>query len=297
MSASIHIPAKQIYSSTPSEPLSAPVPVALTVAGSDNSGGAGLQSDLKTFSAHGIYGTTAVTCVVSEHPGRVSRIDPLPPEAVAEQIALTAEAFPVAAVKTGMLYSAEIIEAVAATLDAKLTRIPLVIDPVMVATSGAVLLKPDAIEALKKRLLPRAALVTPNRDEAELLLDGPITDHATLCEAARELARRFGVPFLVKGGHLQQDEALDVLHDGTDEWHYVARMIPGANPHGTGCTFSAAVASGLARGIALPEAVAAGKRYITRAIGARFLYGRNEAGKPYQLLNHFVSALTSASEP
>jgi len=164
---------------------------------------------------------------------------------------------------------------------------------VMVASSGAVLLKPEAVAALKERLLPRAALVTPNRDEAELLLGAKIADPESLRAAARELALRFGVPFLVKGGHLRRDEALDVLHDGRKEFLYAARMLPGLNPHGTGCTFSAAVASGLARGVALPEAVAAGKRYITRAIGGRFLYGRNGEGKPYQLLNHFVSSSVS----
>ncbi|WP_231964884.1 bifunctional hydroxymethylpyrimidine kinase/phosphomethylpyrimidine kinase [Verrucomicrobium sp. GAS474] len=269
-----------------------PAPVALTIAGSDNSGGAGLQADLKTFAAFGLFGTTAVTCVVAEHPGRVSRIDALPPASVAEQIALTAEAYPVAAVKTGMLYSTEIIETVAATLAAKLARVPLVIDPVMVASSGAVLLKPEAIKTLRTRLLPHAALVTPNRDEAELLLGGgkKITDPESLREAARELALRFGVPFLVKGGHLRGEEAIDILHDGTEERHYLAPMLAGVNPHGTGCTFSAAVAAGLARGVALPEAVAAGKRFISRAIGGRFLYGQDGAGKPYQLLNHFVSS-------
>ncbi|HEY8966398.1 MAG TPA: bifunctional hydroxymethylpyrimidine kinase/phosphomethylpyrimidine kinase [Candidatus Methylacidiphilales bacterium] len=268
--------------------------MALTIAGSDNSGGAGLQADLKTFTAFGVFGTTAVTCVVAEHPGRVSRIDPLPPEAVAEQIALTAEAFPLAAAKTGMLYSAAIVEAVAAALDTGLKNIPLVIDPVMVASSGAVLLKPEAVAAIKARLLPRAALVTPNRDEAELLLGRKISDPGTLREAARELALAYGVPFLVKGGHLRTDEALDVLHDGKQERLYAARMLPGVNPHGTGCTFSAAVASGLAKGVPLFEAVEAGKRYITQAIGTRFLYGRSPEGKPHQLLNHFASPAVSS---
>jgi len=293
MSASTQIQATR----TPSHNLPAsPAPVALTIAGSDNSGGAGLQADLKTFHAFGVYGTAAVTCVVAEHPGRVSRIDPLPPESVAEQIALTAEAFPVAAVKTGMLYSTEIIEAVAAALASRLPGVPLVLDPVMVSSSGTVLLRPEAIEALKRLLLPRAALVTPNRDEAELLLGTPIRDSAALRDAARELAQRFGVPFLVKGGHLRNDEALDILHDGKEERHYAAPMLPGVNPHGTGCTFSAAIAAGLARGATLPEAVAAGKRFITRAIGGRFLYGQDGAGQPYQLLNHFVSPEVSPGE-
>lgn len=260
------------------------VPVALTIAGSDNSGGAGLQADLKTFSALGVFGTTAVTCVVAEHPGRVLSIEPLPPFRVTEQIRLTAEAFPVAALKTGMLYSREIIEAVAAALEADLPRVPLVVDPVMVASSGAVLLRPDAVAALERLLLPRAALVTPNRDEAELLLGAPIRDLASVRNAARALADKYGVPFLVKGGHLQTAEALDVLSDGRTEWSYSEPRIPGANPHGTGCTFSAAVAAALAKGIALPEAVGIGKRFITRAIARRFRYGE------YDLLNHFDAA-------
>lgn len=259
-----------------------PAPVALTIAGSDNSGGAGLQADLKTFCAFGVYGTTAVTCVVAEHPGKVLSIEPLPPLRVREQIELVAEAFPVAAVKTGMLYSREIIEAVAEALEKGLAKIPLVIDPVMVASVGTPLLKPEAIEALKRLLLPRAAVVTPNRDEAALLLGAPITDLRGVREAARALAGHYGVPFLVKGGHLRAAEALDVLSDGGTEWEFSVPMMPGVNPHGTGCTFSAAIAAGLARGLPLAEAVGEGKRFITRAIAERFRYGT------YDLLNHFA---------
>ena len=259
-------------------------PVALTIAGSDNSGGAGLQADLKTFSAFGVYGTTAVTCVVAEHPGRVLSIEPLPPLRVVEQIRLVAEAFPVGAVKTGMLYSREIIEAVAAALAEMLPQVPLVIDPVMVASSGGVLLQPEAVAALETRLLPRAALVTPNLDEAELLLGEPIRNPQALAPAARRLAAKYGVPFLVKGGHLRTEEALDVLSDGKTERFFSEKRMPGVNPHGTGCTFSAAIASGLAHGLPLDEAVAKGKRFITRAIAGRLRYGG------YDLLNHLVRA-------
>jgi len=266
-------------SAFPSIPATAPV--VLTVAGSDNSGGAGLQADLKTFGAFAVYGTTAVTCVVAEHPGKVLSITPLPPARVEEQIRLVAEAFPVAAVKTGMLYSREIIEAVAAALEG-LPGVPLVIDPVMVASVGTPLLQPEAVAALERLLLPRASLVTPNRDEAALLLGAPIADADAVRAAARALARKYGVPFLVKGGHLRGAEALDVLSDGAREWEFTAPMIPGVDPHGTGCTFSAAITAGLARGAALPEAVAEGKRFITRAIEQRFRYA------PYDLLNHFA---------
>src|SRR5271163_3911794 len=150
------------------------VPVVLTIAGSDNSGGAGIQADLKTWTTLGVYGTSAVTCVVAEHPGRVLNITPLPPQRVADQIRLVLEAFPVAAIKTGMLHSAEIISAVAKAIAPALAQgVPLVVDPVMVASSGKVLMKKDAIRALKK-FIAGAILVTPNRDEAALLWGKPI---------------------------------------------------------------------------------------------------------------------------
>src|SRR5277367_1868164 len=156
------------------------VPVVLTIAGSDNSGGAGIQADLKTFTTLGVYGTTAVTCIVAEHPGRVLNLTPIPPQRVADQIRLVLEAFPVAAIKTGMLYSAEIIAAVEKAIRPVLAQgVPLVIDPVMVASSGKVLMKKDAIRALRK-FITYATLVTPNRDEAELLWGQPIKNLAAL---------------------------------------------------------------------------------------------------------------------
>ena len=179
-------------------------PVVLTIAGSDNSGGAGLQADLKTFTTLGVYGTTAVTCVVAEHPGRVLNITPLPAARVADQIRLVREAFPIAAIKTGMLFSAAIIGAVEKAIEPMLKAgVPLVVDPVMVASSGRVLLKKDAVTALR-RLIARADLITPNRDEAALLWGRPISNLDELRQAALELARIFGHPHvLVKGGHLK----------------------------------------------------------------------------------------------
>src|SRR5476649_1123879 len=188
------------------------VPVVLTIAGSDNSGGAGLQADLKTFTTLGVYGATAVTCVVAEHPGRVLNITPIPPRRVADQIRLVLEAFPVAAIKTGMLHSAEIIAAVAQAIAPALAQgVPLVVDPVMVASSGKVLMKKDAIRALRQ-FIAQATLVTPNRDEAELLWGKPIKNLVALNRAALELAKGFRYPhFLVKGGHLKTDRAVDML--------------------------------------------------------------------------------------
>jgi len=258
------------------------VPVVLTIAGSDNSGGAGIQADLKTFTTLGVYGTSAVTCVVAEHPGRVLHLTSLPAERVADQIRLVLEAFPVAAIKTGMLVSGEIIAAVEEALEPALAAgIPLVMDPVMVASSGRVLMKKSAMKALRQ-LMARADLLTPNRDEAALLGGRPITDLASLEAAARALAQEFGRPaILAKGGHLKTDRAVDVLAwpDGKLR-QFEGRRIPGVDPHGTGCTYSAAIAAGLGRGLSLIQAVALGKRFINRALKKRFEIG------PYQLLNH-----------
>jgi len=258
------------------------VPVVLTIAGSDNSGGAGLQADLKTFTTLGVYGTTAVTCIVAEHPGRVLNITPIPPERVADQIRLVLEAFPVVAIKTGMLYSAEIIAAVAKAIAPALKRgVPLVVDPVMVASSGKVLLKKDAILALRK-LIALATVVTPNRDEAQLLWGKPIKNLKALHRAAVQLMKKFRHPhFLVKGGHLKTDRAVDVLAFPDDRTHeFGAKRIPNVDPHGTGCTYSAAITAGLAKGLTVKESVILGKIFITRALYRRFMIG------PYQLLNH-----------
>jgi hydroxymethylpyrimidine/phosphomethylpyrimidine kinase len=258
------------------------VPIALTIAGSDNSGGAGLQADLKTFTTLGVYGTTAVTCVVAEHPGRVLNITPIPPERVADQIRLVLEAFPVAAIKTGMLYSAEIIEAVAETIAPVLAKgVPLVIDPVMVASSGKVLLQKEAILALRK-FIAQATLVTPNKDEAELLWGRPIRNVEELDFAATQLVKTFTHPhFLVKGGHLKTERAVDVLAFPDGRMHeFGSKRIPNIDPHGTGCTYSAAITAGLAKGLTMKEAVVLGKIFITRALHRRFEVGA------YQLLNH-----------
>jgi hydroxymethylpyrimidine/phosphomethylpyrimidine kinase len=258
------------------------VPVVLTIAGSDNSGGAGIQADLKTFTTLGVYGTTAITCVVAEHPGRVLNITPIATGRVADQIRLVLEAFPVAAIKTGMLYSAEIIRAVSKALMPALAQgVPLVIDPVMVASSGKVLMKKDAIQALRK-FITHATLVTPNRDEAELLWGKPIKNLTSLHRAATDLVKDFRHPhFLVKGGHLKTGRAVDVLaFPGGGVHEFGVKRIPNVDPHGTGCTYSAAIAAGLAKGLTVKEAVVLGKIFITRALYRRFQIGS------YQLLNH-----------
>ena len=254
--------------------------VCLTIAGSDNSGGAGIQADLKTFTRYGVYGTTAVTCVVAEHPGRVSRIKAEEPAMVAEQIRLVFEAFPVAAAKTGMLFSSGIIRAVAKEMRRR-RKTKLVIDPVMVATSGAALLKPEAERAMARELFPLAVVVTPNLDEAARLLGRKLKTPEAAKEAAVELARRWKVPFLVKGGHLGLDWAQDFLAWPNGKTRvFSARRIRGVETHGTGCTYSAAICAGLAKGLSLETAVSKAKKFITRAIRWHLKIGR------YTPLNH-----------
>ena len=242
------------------------IPIALTIAGSDSGGGAGIQADLKTFTALGVHGTSAITCITAQNPRGVTGVQPIGPGMVRKQIeAVFAELRPKAA-KTGMLFSTDIIRAVSEFFE-RSKRPPLVVDPVMVATSGAVLLRPSAIRALKERLLPLAALVTPNLDEAQLLIGRPLRTLEDLLDAALEIHERFGCAALVKGGHLKLgNEAVDVLFDGKRFTVLKAKRVEGVSTHGTGCTYSAAIAAFLARGEELTDAVRLAKRLITRAI-------------------------------
>jgi hydroxymethylpyrimidine/phosphomethylpyrimidine kinase len=255
-------------------------PVILTIAGSDNSGGAGIQADLKTFTRLNTYGTTAITCVVAEHPGKVASITPVPPRRVREQIELVFEAFPVAAIKTGMLYSDGIIREVASFLRGLRRMPPLVVDPVMVATSGALLLKPEATRRLRNELLPLATLATPNLDEASLLFGHKIRNVQEAHAAAAACAERWGCSFLVKGGHLNTRILTDVLHHDGKIHIFSAPRVPGVKTHGTGCTFSAAIAAHLGKGTPLPAAVGRAKRYLDKAVRGHFHLGR------YTPLNH-----------
>ncbi len=248
-----------------------PLPVVLTIAGSDNSAGAGIQADLKTMTALGVYGVTAVTCVVAEVPGKVSAIQPVEPRIVAEQIRLLFEAFPVAAIKTGMLYSREIIDAVCdalAELHAGSAHRPfLVVDPVMVASSGDPLLEPNAIALMKERLFPLAHLITPNLDEVRVLLGREVTSTAEMETAGDELVRAYGTAFLVKGGHLREARATDLLCTADGARHrFAAPFVTGVSTHGTGCTTAAAIASYVALRLPLPEAVERAKVYVTRTV-------------------------------
>ncbi len=261
------------------------IPVALSIAGSDNSAGAGAQADLKTMSALGVYGVTAITCVVAEIPGKVSAIQPITPAIVAEQIRLSFSAYPIGAVKTGMLYSREIIECVCKTLEEQI-KIPLIVDPVMVATSGDLLLHLDAIALYRERLFPLASLVTPNLDEVRALLGRPITSLEEMRRAGEELTALFGTAFLLKGGHLRGAIATDLLFADGEVAEFSAPFVPDVSTHGTGCTYSAAIASGLAKGLALRDAVEEAKRFVTKAV-THFLRWEKD-GRATDALHHFA---------
>src|SRR5438094_5930142 len=229
-------------------------PVALTIAGSDSSAGAGVQANLKTFSALGVYGLTAVSCIVAETPGTVSRIEPVSPELVRKQITLFRN-FPIAAAKTGLLYAAEIVEMVACAIADLLAnsakRFPLVIDPVITATSGDRLLEPGAVELYESKLFPLATLIMPNLNEAAELLGQKIQNRQSMEKAARVLARKYRSSILLKGGHLTGDSAIDLLFAGGKITEFTAPFVRGVATHGTGCTYSAAITAGLASGLSL----------------------------------------------
>ena len=260
---------------------SAATPVVLTIAGSDSSAGAGAQADLKTFTALGVYGLTAVTCVVAETPGKVSHIQPVEPEMIREQIELLLKSFPVAAIKTGLLCNAAIVTEVVQCLRSVGKR-TLVIDPVIVATSGDVLLAPEAIEIYEHELLPLATLITPNLDEAAGLLGETIRDLPAMHRAARALGKKYGVAVLLKGGHRRGRRAVDVLWFRDRSWKFSAPFLPGIKTHGTGCTYSAAITAELAKGAELPSAVATAKKFVSSAIRSHFVW-KSGRGKIFAL--------------
>jgi hydroxymethylpyrimidine/phosphomethylpyrimidine kinase len=259
------------------------VPKALTVAGSDSGGGAGIQADLKTFSAFRVFGMSVLTAVTAQNSVGVTGVHDLPPEFVALQIDAVLDDFGADAVKLGMLSTAGIIRAVAGRLSAHgQTRI--VVDPVMVSKSGAPLLQPAARAALIEAVLPLAEVVTPNLHEASVLADIPVATEAEMQEAARRIHALGPRHVLVKGGHLK-DSATDILYDGRAFTRYAAARLDSQNTHGTGCTYSAAIAAGLAHGAPLASAIGEAKAYVTAAIREGF-----PAGRGVGVLRHFVSA-------
>jgi hydroxymethylpyrimidine/phosphomethylpyrimidine kinase len=256
------------------------LPVALTIAGSDSGGGAGIQADLKTFAALGVHGASAIACLTAQNPRRVLGVEPVSPKMLRQQIQAVFEELRPAAVKTGMLFSAENIRVVTGLLKKK--KCPLVVDPVMVSTSGTRLLEPAAINVLKDKLLPLATLVTPNLDEAEILTGHRPVSVEEMRQAAREIHSRFGCAALVKGGHLKNArEAIDIFFDGKTELLLSAPFIKGVRTHGTGCTYSAAICAALALGHDLPQAIQIGKKFVTSAISRSYRIGKHFA------LGHF----------
>jgi hydroxymethylpyrimidine/phosphomethylpyrimidine kinase len=275
-------------------------PVALTIAGSDSSAGAGVQADLKTFSAFDVYGLSAVTCIVAETPGKVSLIEPVSAKMVREQIEVLAKNFPIAAIKTGLLYSAEIISAVARTIVDVVRKsairtdsshgeidngIPLVVDPVIVATSGNPLLRGNGIDLYRKELFPLATLITPNLLEAERFLGQPIPDLKAMRRAGKELAEKFQTSILLKGGHLAGDNAVDLLFTDEKIIEFSAPFVRDVATHGTGCTYSAAITAGLASGLSLEEAIRSAKKFVTASITQHFRW-TSRSGKNLDALNH-----------
>ena len=260
----------------------ATIPIALTIAGSDSGGGAGIQADLKTFHAFGAFGTSAVTAVTVQNTRGVTGVHPIPVDIVRAQIRAVAEDLPPAACKTGMLATSELVSAVAASI--REHRLPnFVLDPVMVASSGDRLLDADAERTIVAELLPLAALVTPNLDEAALLVGEAVDDEAGMRRAAEALVRMGARAALLKGGHLRADALVDVLYDGREWRSWRRSRLDTRNTHGTGCTLSAAVAAGLAHGRPLARAVDDALDYVHRAMLAA-----PGLGSGHGPLNHMV---------
>ncbi len=259
-----------------------PVPIALTIAGSDSGGGAGIQADLKTFHQFRVFGTSAVTAITAQNTLGVRAVHPVPVDVVRAQVEAVAEDLPPSAVKTGMLATAELVREVGRVIeDRRLEN--YVLDPVMVASSGDRLLDEDAEEAVARLLLPLATLVTPNIHEAEILLGRKIPGRKEMEDAARALVELGAQAALVKGGHGEEDEVVDVLWDGKELRRWRRRRLETRNVHGTGCTLSAAAAAELARRTPLPEAVDRAIDFVVEGIRTAPGLGRGHGP-----VSHFV---------
>ncbi len=247
--------------------MSGTTPAALSIAGSDSSAGAGLQADLKTFSALGVYGATIVTAVTAQNTQGVTAIHLVPGKAISAQLDAVFSDLSIRAVKTGMLGSEEGVSAVAASLARWAGSIPIIVDPVMVSTSGSRLLAKGAEKALAKKLIPLAALITPNLHEAAALLDLEAAQNESEMRLQAERLLALGPSaVLIKGGHLSGPEAADIFYDGSRFRSYSAPRVAAKNTHGTGCTLSSAIAAFLVKGLPMEEAIAEAKAYLQGAI-------------------------------
>jgi hydroxymethylpyrimidine/phosphomethylpyrimidine kinase len=260
------------------------IPVALTIAGSDSSGGAGIQADLKTFAACGVYGASAITALTAQNTRGVSGIHDVPPDFITAQIDAVFSDLDVKAVKIGMVARREAIEAIVAGL-IRWSPKHVVVDPVMVATSGDPLLSPDAVDALRTKLFPRASLITPNLPEAAALLNEAIAEsEADIERQGRRLLAMGSPAVLIKGGHGHGPESTDFLIDGHSVIRLAAPRIATSNTHGTGCSLSSAIAAGLAKGNGLEAAVRDAKAYVSAAIAAA---DRLQVGHGHGPIHHF----------
>ncbi|WP_447971066.1 bifunctional hydroxymethylpyrimidine kinase/phosphomethylpyrimidine kinase [Nitrospira sp. M1] len=237
----------------------------LTIAGSDSGGGAGIQADLKTFSAHNVFGMSVITSITAQNTKEVTAVYDLPLSIIEAQLDAVLSDFDVAATKIGMLSNAEIVQLVSKKLT-QYERNTLILDPVMISKSGHTLLQADAIHALKTDLIPKALLITPNIHEAELLAETTVRSLADVRQACKIIQALGCQHVLIKGGHLPDKPAMDVLYDGRFFRMYPGEYIDTPHTHGTGCTYASAIAANLAKGLPLPNAIEASKRYITAAI-------------------------------
>jgi hydroxymethylpyrimidine/phosphomethylpyrimidine kinase len=260
------------------------VPVALTIAGSDSSGGAGIQADLKTFAAFGVYGASVITALTAQNTRGVSGIHEVPPDFVTAQLDAVFDDLDIAAVKIGMVAQLATIEAIATALSRKSPKY-VVLDPVMVATSGDRLLSADAVSALRERLIPLASLITPNLPEAAALLEEAVaSDETAIASQGKRLLAMGARAVLIKGGHGHGRESIDYLFRGDDIIALPAPRVATKNTHGTGCSLSSAIAAGLAKGEALEQAVRGAKTWITAAIEAADRLGIGHGHGP---IHHF----------
>jgi len=256
------------------------IPKALTIAGSDSGGGAGVQADLKTFAALGVYGASTLTAITAQNTVAVTAVHEIPTDVITAQIDAVLTDIGADAVKTGMLSSSDIIECVCEALEVHGVQ-RLVVDPVMIAKSGDALLREDAVGSLRTRLLPLAMVVTPNIPEAEALTETTIVSDADVRRAAEAIVGMGARSVVVKGGH-REGPATDLFYDGKEFKEFTAPRFDTVNTHGTGCTFASAVAAGLARGMVVTDAVALAKDYVTEGIRHSFSIGQGHGP-----LNHF----------
>ena len=255
------------------------IPCSMTIAGSDSGAGAGIQADLLTFASHGVYGTTAISAITAQNPNMVSTVSAPDSDILAKQMNAIADFYEIKSAKTGMLFDAKLIKVVADFFKSH-KEIKLVLDPVMISTSGAKLLKDDAIEMLETTLIPLAEVITPNLDEGAVLLN--VAKIVDVEESAKALAKKYAVNVLLKGGHLESDDIFDVLATPQGDINILkSKRIPNINTHGSGCTLSASIASNLAKGFSLLQSCKYAQEYIV----ATMKNPLETAGEKF--INHF----------